>query len=131
MNAVSNILSNIGSSLVRRLVVVFVLEIVIRGIGFLVAPSSPADGVFVSDASSAAAGEVRLIASPSDPLMADAIAYATGDDSGFGKAPSALSPEEVRVANEEYRRLSALRRSLANSDYSSIDGASDGGWGTN
>lgn len=128
MSVVSNILSNVGSSLVRRLVVVFVLLIVIRGIGFLVAPSSPADGTL---SSSASAGEVRLVASPSDPLMADAIAYATGGDSGFGKAPSALSQEEVRVANEEYRRLSALRRSLANSDYSSIDSAGDEGWGTN
>ena len=130
MSVTGNILSNVGSSLVRRLMVVLVLVVVIRGIGWLVAPSAPDSGTFSSTSSSSAVSSgAQLIAPASDPLMNEAIAAVTGGDRGFAKAPQDLTQDEIRAANSAYRDLRAERRALSN--YAASAERADAGWGSN
>jgi hypothetical protein len=98
---VNELLTGIGRRLFQRLMVIFVIAVVLRSIGFFMGPGD--DGTFRSTSS-----EMRAGPAPSAP----------GEDSGWGTSTS----------KSERRRSDRDRDGSGTPVY---DPGEDGGWGSN
>lgn len=119
MNVVGDMLRGIGNRLVQRLIVIAVLAVVLRGIGFFGSASD--DGTFRSESRSVQ--PAALVDLPEEDEGWGSSAKAGGSSS------SALA--RARAAEAERRRLKGYEGRTSHNGIPTYDPAEDGGWGSN
>jgi hypothetical protein len=121
MSQVNEMLRGTGNRLVQRLVLIAVIFIILRGVGFFVTPSGA--GTFESQSKPVRAAQM------SDGSLDE-------DDGGWGtsvktQGSSSAALARARAAEAERRRLRNAEGRATHDGTPIYDPGKDGGWGSN